>query len=186
MFRSRRLLSLLLVGALVGIAYGVTVKLKVFENVAEPGEGDGMALMNYNQGQDETINQIILSGLLSDTAYVVVVESPDQWCRNNEEHIQFNNFDFNEDGIGEGSVFFVGDFGSDGSLVTDNNGHLTLHGVAAPGNYSNSDVLVFLYSDWVDVQSTQVYYCKDIPVRMISLNPAPGLSRPACSQLLCP
>ena len=185
MFKFRRLLCAVLVCALVGVAYGVTVKLKAFENVAEPGEGDGMAIMNYNQGQDETINQIILSGLIPNTAYVVVVEAPDQWCRDGG-NVQFRNYDFAGDGQGDGYVFFVGDFGSDGSLVTDNNGHLTLHGDAAPGDYSNSDVLVFLYSDWLVLKNTQVYYCKDIPVRMISLNPAPGVSRQTCPTLHCP
>jgi len=175
MFKFRRLLCAALVCALVSVAYGAVVKLRSFQNVAEPDDGDGMAIMNYNQGQNLTSNQIILTGLLPDTAYVVVVEFPDLWCRVGND-VKFEPY--------FGSAFFVTDAGSDGSLVTNSNGHLTLHVDGFGGDYSNSDVLVFLYSDWLANFNPNFQTCTGIPVRMIACNPGASCAGRVCEA--CP
>ncbi len=155
MFKFRRLLCAVLVCALVGVAYGAATKIRAFENVAEPGDADGMAIMSYNQGQNYTTNQIILSGLLPNTEYVIVVDEPDGWCRSSGGVKFDDNF----------VIISAGD--SLALQIADNNGHLTLHADAFGGDYSNSDVFVFLLSDW----PVPFVVNQEIPVRMIGCNP---------------
>lgn len=74
---SKRLAFAIAVLACVGIAYGAAVKIRGFDNIAEPNlDADGMAILNYISGQDETMVQIIVSDFTPGLVYDVVLVSP--------------------------------------------------------------------------------------------------------------
>jgi hypothetical protein len=136
-----------------------------FEDVAEPGDADGMTILNYNQGQNATSSQIILSGLLANSQYVIAVESPDGWCRTSDGYkVKFND------------NFFPILAGNDGTQATNNKGHMTLHAEAFGDDYSDSDVLVFRLSDW----PVPFVVNQEIPVRMIGCNPGASCAARTC------
>lgn len=148
-----------------GVAFGA-VKIRSFDDVAEPGDADGMTIMNFNQGQNLTSNQIILSGLLPNTAYVVAVEDPNGWCQTADGYrVKFND------------NFFPILSGNDGSIVSNDKGHITLHEEAHGDDYTDSDVLVFRLSDW----PVPFVVGQEIPVRLIGCNPGA-----TCSTKVCP
>lgn len=74
MFKFNRLVCVLLVGSVVAVAYGKA--LKVTELVpagAENTTADGMAILNFNQGQSRTEVQVAITDFLADTEYMINV-----------------------------------------------------------------------------------------------------------------
>lgn len=136
--------------AVTGVASGAAVKITDFarynEANAEDSQADGMAILRHVTGQDNTVAQIILSGLDPEQTYVVVLRHTQPWC-------------LNADAEAGAEVVFVPE--TDGSFFfplsaenqqPDSKGHLTLHDSteSGSGNFSDSDVLVFLQCDWND------------------------------------
>ena len=65
----------LVVCTCVSVAFGAAVKITDFViSEEEPPGSDAMAIMNYVQGQDKTVVQIVISGF-SETSYEVAVHS---------------------------------------------------------------------------------------------------------------
>ena len=77
MFRFNRLALMLGVCAWVGIALGAAIKIKsltpIGEGVAESPDGDGMAIMNYHQGNNATEITVAITDFLPNTDYFVTV-----------------------------------------------------------------------------------------------------------------
>jgi hypothetical protein len=117
--------------ACVAVAFGAAVKIRWFDNIAEPADADGMAILDYVQGQDDTIVQIIISDFEPDrtidayNAYTVEFVSP-----------------------GHSAVPFV----PTEDIETDGHGHGTLHLTlgAVPGfeeyggDWSDSDIYIYV------------------------------------------
>lgn len=129
MFKFNRLVCAVLVCTCVAIAYGAATKIRSFvpQGLENP-EADGMAILNYASGQDETIVQIILSGFTHDTAYDVVFVSP--------THLLQPKFL--------------------GQLITDKHGHGNLHATlpAIPhlgenGDWTDADIEI-----WINLGTT--------------------------------
>ncbi|MEK7731054.1 MAG: hypothetical protein AAB363_04280 [Planctomycetota bacterium] len=70
MFKFRRLLCVVLVCALVGVAYGAATKIKSFTTYNEPDGADAMAIMNIADGQAAII-QVMVNGFSPNTTYFV-------------------------------------------------------------------------------------------------------------------
>ena len=162
----RRVAFVLVVCSCVGIAFGAATKIRWFDNVAEPNpEADGMAILNYVQGQDNIMAQIILSDLLPNTPYVITLRDPDTWHLEGTDAVVDNGF-------------FPISAGTSGELVSNNQGHLTFHSETVPGSgdFSGSDVLVFLLSDWQSVfrpwPAPPPTFPTGIPVRLVGYNPS--------------
>ena len=77
MFRFNRLVCVLAVCAVVGVAFGAAVKIKaitpVGEGVTENPNGDGMVIMNYHPGHNRTEITAAITDFLPDTDYKVDV-----------------------------------------------------------------------------------------------------------------
>ncbi len=76
MFRFNRIVCVLFVCCIVGIAYGKAIK--VTELVAVDNENptaDGMVILNYNQGQARTEIQIAITDFEPDTDYKILVST---------------------------------------------------------------------------------------------------------------
>ena len=73
MFRFSRVVC-----ALVGASFGAAIKIKglVLTDVglAESPEGDGMAIMNYNQGNEQTEVTVAITDFLPDASYLISVD----------------------------------------------------------------------------------------------------------------
>ena len=72
MFKFRRLLCVVLVCALVGVAYAGARKIRSFTTWNEPEDADGMAILNVADSQGLVI-QIIVSGFTPNTTYLAAV-----------------------------------------------------------------------------------------------------------------
>lgn len=95
----RRVTFVLTVLACVGIAYAAANKIRSFETYApEPADADGMAILNYVSGQDETVVQVIISDFTPEQNYDLVITNG---------IVSLTTFD---------------------ALTTDHNGHGTFHG----------------------------------------------------------
>lgn len=108
----------------VGVAAAAAVKIKTFDTSFgfEGPDADGMAILNYAQGQDKTIIQMVFSGMLPDTNYLFTLVSPSHCLQ------------------------------PGGGFITDENGHATFHGdLGAPpvfgsctepenGDWSDADI----------------------------------------------
>jgi hypothetical protein len=160
----RRVVFVLVVCSCVGIAFGAATKIRWFENIAEPNpDADGMAILNYVQGQNNISAQIILSDLLANAQYVVTLREPNTWSLDESTK----------------EVVLVGGFFplSAENQETDGKGHLTFHSSTTPdsGDYSDCDVLVFRQCDWAAAKpfppSPTEYR---IPVRLIGYNGTPA------------
>jgi len=64
MLRSKRIASLLLVGVLAATTYGA-VRIPKFTGCGTTPDADAMAILNYAQGNDNTIVQVIMNLPLS-------------------------------------------------------------------------------------------------------------------------
>lgn len=128
MFRFSRLLCGITLFSAVGIAMGAAVKIKGFDTSygMESSDADGMAILNYVQGQDETKVQIIMSGFTPNTNYLFTFQS-DSHC-----------------------------MAPGGGLITDEHGHATFHGEipnlsafgdCGGGDWSDSDIVFTTESD---------------------------------------
>jgi hypothetical protein len=54
---------------LVGVAYGAARKITSFTTFGEPAGAEGMAILNYVSGTNETVVQIIVTGFSAGTTY---------------------------------------------------------------------------------------------------------------------
>lgn len=72
MFRSRFLLSLVLVGVVVGGAYGAARKIRSFTTYNESEDADGMAILNVHESTGQEL-QLMVTGFTPHTDYVVSV-----------------------------------------------------------------------------------------------------------------
>jgi len=117
----KRIAFVLVVCAVVGVAYGAAVKIRWFDNIAEPNQdADGMAILNYVSGQDETIIQIILS-----------------------------DFEPNRTGFDAYTAEFVSPnqpLSPTADIETDSHGHGTLH-ITYAGGWSDSDIYIYVDFD---------------------------------------
>ena len=138
MLSFKRVVCTVAVCAMVGAAFGGARKIKDFEVFApESAAADGMAILNYVQGQDATIVQVILSGFEASTEYVVIVQTAGRMLidRSVDEILLFGGVD--------------NATGTDGSVVTDEQGHLTLH-QTLNGNFAQEDLAVVTLVAWND------------------------------------
>ncbi len=70
----KRSVSVLLVCLCVGVAYGKAIKVTdLIPQGVENADADGMAILNYNAGQDRTEVQVALTGFTPNTVYTVDV-----------------------------------------------------------------------------------------------------------------
>ena len=132
MIKFRRLLCVVLVCALVGVAYGAARKIRSFTPMgAENATADGMAILNLADGGVDgarTIIQVVLSDFTPDTTYIVGIVPP--WAPSPYP-----------DEIGQ---FPYGVWPFIDAITTDQNGNGTLH-VQVPGDMSLSNIAVYLY-----------------------------------------
>jgi len=120
MFKFNRLVCATVIGVCAAVAFGAAVKIRSFDTASfgrEAPDADGMAILNYASGQDETVVQIILSDFTTDTPYEVELVSP------------------------------LHTLTPQATLFTDKHGHGTLHlTVIAPpgenGNWTDSDIRI--------------------------------------------
>jgi len=82
MFRFRKVLCIVLVCALVGVAYGAARKIRTFTTCsevvtacAESPDADGMAIFNIHDGTGQEV-QLMVTGFTPDTEYVVRLFDP--------------------------------------------------------------------------------------------------------------
>lgn len=144
--RVKMMACLLVVGALVAVSYGGARKIKALQTFSpEPVNADGMAFINYVAGQDKVIAQVILSDFTPDTQYVVVIGSVGQMivvsngCPPGMAQCLLNSSPDN-----------TITRGTDGSLKTNAQGHLTVHLSNNPGdgNQFLDGVAVCTLADW--------------------------------------
>jgi len=78
MFKFNRVVCALAVCAIVGVACGAAIKIKALTltdlGMAESPEADGMAIMNYNQGNEQTEVTVAITDFMPDTFYYIAVE----------------------------------------------------------------------------------------------------------------
>ena len=75
MFKFNRLVCVLLVCSLVGVALAKAVKIKAFDWVhVENPDGDGMAIANYHPGNTNTEITAAITDFLPNTDYYLAVE----------------------------------------------------------------------------------------------------------------
>ena len=124
MLKFRRLLCVVLVCALVGVAYGAARKISSFApQGSEPATADGMAIFNFAQGtggpngtNGKTILNIMITGFTPFTTYDVEFRSPTQ-----------------------------GSWISGGVLVTDEDGDAKFKDEFPMLDISDSDIYIYLY-----------------------------------------
>jgi hypothetical protein len=77
MFKFNRLVCMLAVCAVVGVAFGAALKIKaitpVGDGVTENPDGDGMVIMNYHPGHDQTEITAAITDFVPDRDYKVSV-----------------------------------------------------------------------------------------------------------------
>lgn len=77
MFKFNRLVCVLLVCAVVAVAYGKAIKIKAISpvglGVIENPDADGMAVLNYHQGNNSTESTVAITDFLPDTEYGITV-----------------------------------------------------------------------------------------------------------------
>jgi len=130
MFRFNRVVCALAVCVAVGAALGAAVKIKVLDTSMglEGPDADGMIILNYNQGQDETIVQLAITNFTPNTNYLFTLESASHCLR------------------------------PGGGVITNDQGHATLHMTipalppildcpAEGGDWSDADVIFRTGSD---------------------------------------
>jgi len=122
MFKFRRLLCVVLVCALVGVAYGAARKIRSFSTFDEPADADAMAIMNIADSQG-TVFQVIVTGFTPDTTY---------WIGRVDDG-------------GDPNACFPPDVISD-PLVTDSNGDATWH-VKHGTNFPWSNIGIYVFND---------------------------------------
>lgn len=162
MMRTSRIVLVVGLCACVGVAFGAATKITRFENFfPESVEADGMAILRYVQGQDNTSVQVILSDLEASTPYVVILREPNTWSLNGSDVV----FGPVNKPPGAGDLFFAI---SALNLETDSKGHLTFHAstTAGSGDVSDYDVLVFAQANWPTTDFRA-------PVRLIGYNGTP-------------
>jgi hypothetical protein len=128
MLKFNRVVCVLAIGLIVTAALGAAVKIKWFYTYEPNPDADGMAMLNYVQGQDETIVQIVVSDF---EAYrdCTLPECADGTVAYTVKLV--------------GSAAGTCTFGR--SLVTNQHGHGTFHStVPYPGDYSDADVEIYL------------------------------------------
>lgn len=164
---SKRLAIAVVACACVAVAYGAAVKITSFAAFGPDSSGDGMAILRHVQGQDNTVAQIILSGLSPNTEYVVALREPNTWHLVTTGFVVEAQFVSVTKPIGAGIGFFAI---SIENSETDNRGHLTIHASTVPdsGDVSDYDVFVFLQSDWVGPAPGATAF--NMPVRLIGYN----------------
>jgi len=78
MSRFHRIVWVLAVCACAGVAFGAAIKIKALTltavGEAESPEGDGMAIMNYNQGNEQTEVTVAITDFMPDTNYQISVD----------------------------------------------------------------------------------------------------------------
>jgi hypothetical protein len=138
MLRFNKLVCAVVVCAFVGVAFGAAVKIKCFDYLAEPNlDADGMAILNYVQGQGETILQLVVSDFEPDrdcdwlegpctesnVAYDVVLRKPGGDCQVSGQCVEMFKM-----------------------LKTDQHGHGTLHWTLHPfyDNFTDADVEIYV------------------------------------------
>lgn len=148
MLKFNRVWSVLVVCAVVGVAFGAARKITAFQTFdPEPPAADGMAIINYVAGQDKNIAQVILSDFTPNEYYVVVVGI---WgeikvvnaCPGEEEPCpQLQN-----NALSEATIVA----GVDESIQANAQGHLTVHLSNAPGEGDEflDAVAIVSLSDW--------------------------------------
>lgn len=163
--------------ACVSVALGAAEKIRWFDNLAELNpNADGMAILNHKLGLDNTVVQVILSDLSPNTPYVVALREPSTWSP-----VEGTDDVLLDPVSGTGTeFFFVISAGTEGQLSTDGKGHLTFHGstTQGSGDFSDSDVLIILYTDWdaafpLDPERLEFPDLR-IPVRLIGYNGTPA------------
>jgi hypothetical protein len=164
--------------ACVAVAYGQAVRITEFDAFApeDPNDADGMAILNHDPDEDKTIAQIILTDLLPNTEYVVALAVPEYW---EPQYVEPGS----AEALLEPNPEYYNDFFfpiAAKNQLTDGKGQLTLHDSTGPdsGDFTNSDVLIILQSDW------DAAFPPDpgrpeapnllIPVRMIGYNGTPA------------
>lgn len=113
----KRIAFVLVVCAVVGVAYGAAVKIRSFETYSpESLDADAMAILNYASGNDKTIVQIIMSDFTPGATYDLRLT----------------------DGVNERLDF--------DAITTDEHGHATYHNEFS-GDVSTFDVELYFSSD---------------------------------------
>ena len=172
----KRIAFVLVVCAVVGVAFGAATKIRWFANIAEPNpDADGMTILSYVQGQDNIVAQVILSDLVPNTQYVVALRWPGTW-----ELVEGTDEVLLQATLNPPWPPSFGFPISAANLEADSKGHLTYHGSTTPdsGDSSDSDVLIILQTDWdaafpPDPERPE-YPDLRIPVRMIGYNGTPA------------
>jgi hypothetical protein len=130
MFKFRRLLCVVLVCALVGVAYGAARKIRSFTPMGyELATADGMAIVNVANGglnYPKTIFQVVLSGFTPNTLYDVGI-------------VPYGASPY-PDPIGQ----LDGVWKFNGALTTDENGNGTWHG-ETPTDHGSANIAIYLY-----------------------------------------
>lgn len=74
MFRFSRIVVVLAVGAIVGVAFAKAIKVKAFDWVHEENpDGDGIAIANFHEGNNQTEITAAITDFLPDTDYMIAV-----------------------------------------------------------------------------------------------------------------
>lgn len=143
---SKRLAIAVVACACVAVAYGAVTKINSFVGFGPDSDADGMAILNFKQGQNNTVAQVILSDLSVTTQYVLVLRDPGTWTLDTVT----NEAIFEDDESFPGTFFFPISAGTEGQISTDSKGHLTFHGQTTldSGDFSDNDVLIFWFIDW--------------------------------------
>ena len=112
----RKSVLLLVLCTCVSVAFGAAVKITDFVIIVEPEGADATAILNYQQGHNKTVVQLIISGFTPGKTYDVVFDS----------------------GSHSGPAT--------AAIVTDGSGHGTLHtdlvAVSGNGDWSDSHITI--------------------------------------------
>lgn len=141
----KRLAFVMTVGLVVGVAYGAPTRITSFQVFSgESPTASGMAILNFSSGQNRITAQVILSDLVGSAEYAVILRVPGTWCLDETTAI-FPIAVFQAESPGE--FFFPIDAVNQFASPV---GNLTFHGMttSGSGDFSNSDVIVVLQSDW--------------------------------------
>jgi hypothetical protein len=78
MLRFNRVVCVLAVGALVGVAFGAVIKIKgltpVGSGITESPDADGMAIVHYKEGKQLTEVNVAITDFMPETDYYIAVE----------------------------------------------------------------------------------------------------------------
>ena len=166
MMRTSRIVLVVGLCACVGAAFGAANKIMSFTNFfPESEEADGMAILRYVPGQDNTSVQIILSDLEPSTQYMIGVREPLSWSLNGG----FVELNLPTKPPGAGIGFFAI---SASNQETNSKGHLTFHAstTVGSGDFSDYDILIFEQTQFDQATASNFH----VPPRLIGYNGTPA------------